>query len=99
MKSPISEFKKRLRLRQRVRYKTKGLMSKPIICKCVITSGTFLCRTPQNKLKQQHEMTKFKFYGVRVTHDGEYLILCLNLNVIPTNYICSIAFRWCPSTK
>ena len=32
----ISEFKKRLRLRQRVRYN------------CVKTSGTFLCGTPQN---------------------------------------------------
>ena len=37
--------------------------------------------------KQQREMTKFKFYGVRGTPDGEFLILCLNLNAIPTNNV------------
>ena len=32
-------------------------------------------------------MTKFKFYGVRGTHNGEFLILCLNLNATPANNV------------
>ena len=60
-------------------------MSKPMICTCVITPGTFFL---PYSAKQQREMTKFNFCGVRGTHDGEILILCLNLNVgIPTNYV------------
>ena len=39
------------------------------------------------KKNKQLEMTKFKFYGVRGIHDGEFLILCLNLNAIPTSYV------------
>ena len=67
--------------------KQYGLMSKPMVCTCVMTSGTytFICRTPQNNNVKL--MTKFKFYRVRGTRDGDLLILCLNLNVIPTNYV------------
>ena len=71
------------------KYATKqyGLMRKPMACTCVMTSGTytFICRTPQNNNVKL--MTKFKFYRVRGTRDGDLLILCLNLNVIPTNYV------------
>ena len=83
-----SQFKKRLRLRlrlrQRVRYKTIGFYEQ--------TNGLHV---PYNiwyislpySAKQQREMTKFKFCGVRGTHDGEFLFLCLNVNAIPTNYV------------
>ena len=83
----ISEFRKglrlRLRLRQRVRFKTIGFDGQ--------TNGlhvryNFWYISLPYCAKQQCEMTKFKFYGVRGTHDGEFLILSLNLNAIPTNY-------------
>ena len=47
------EFKKllrqRLRLRQPVRYKTTGFNEQTNGLYVLITSGNFLCRTPQNK--------------------------------------------------
>ena len=71
------------------KYATKqyGFKSKPMVCTCVMTSGTytFICRTPQNNNVKL--MTKFKFYRVRGTRDGDLLILCLNVHVIPTNYV------------
>ena len=77
-----SEFKKRLRLR--VRYKTIGFNEQ--------TNGlhvryNFWYISSPYSAKQQREMTKFKFYGVRGTHDGVFLILCLNLNAIHSNYV------------
>ena len=81
-----SEFKKRLRLRlrQRVRYKTIEFNEQ--------TNGlhvryNFWYISLPYSAKQRREMTKFKFYGVRGTHDGEVLILCLNLNAIHINHV------------
>ena len=66
-----SEFKKRLRVRQRVRYKTTGFNEQ--------TNGlhvryNFWYISLPYSAKQQREMTKFRFCGVRGTHDGEFLI-------------------------
>ena len=56
-----------------------------MVCACVIISGTFFFLLESTK--QQREMAKFKFYGVHGTRDGEFLILCLNLNAIRTNNV------------
>ena len=67
----MSEFKKRLRLRQRVRYKTIGFNEQ--------TNGLHVrynfwyISLPHSAKQLQREMTKFKFYWVRGTHDGEFL--------------------------
>ena len=37
--------------------------------------------------KQQREMTSFKVSWRTGTHDGEFLLLYLNLSAIPTNSI------------
>ena len=86
-----SEFKKRLqlRLRQRVRYKTIGFNEQT---KCLHMRYNFWYISLSCSAKQQREMTKFKFYGVHTTvlwstHNGKFLILCLDLNAIPTNYV------------
>ena len=77
-------FCSRLRLRQRIRYKTIGFNEQ--------TNGlhvryNFWYISLPYSAKQQREMTKFKFWGGRGTHDGEFLTLCLNSNAIPTNYL------------
>ena len=75
-----SEFKNRLRRRQRVRYKTIGFNEQT---NDFHVRYNFWYISLPYPAKQQREMTKFKFYGVRGTHDGECLILCLDLNAIP----------------
>ena len=84
----ISEFKKRLQLRlrlwQRVRYKTIGCNEQT---NDLHVRYNFWYISLPYSAKQQREMTKFKLCGVCGTHDGEFSILCLNLNAIPTNYV------------
>ena len=84
----ISEFKKRLQLRlrlwQRVRYKTIGCNEQT---NDLHVRYNFWYISLPYSAKQQREMTKFKLCRVCGTHDGEFSILCLNLNAIPTNYV------------
>ena len=58
------------------------------ICYTASTFNVALKIVPCNiTLKQQREMTKLKFCGVRGTHDGEFLILSLSVNAIPIKYV------------
>ena len=80
----LKRLRLRLRLRQRVRYKTMRFNEQTID---LHMRNNFWYISLPYSAKQQREMTKFKFYGVRGTHDGELLILCLNLIAIHTNNV------------
>ena len=77
--SKSMEFKQRLRRQKRACYKT-------IEWSLYVHYHFWYISLPFSE-KQQREMTKFKVSWRTWTHDSEFLILCLNLNVIPTKNV------------
>ena len=74
------EFKELLPLRQRVLcYKAMGF-------KANLRYNSWYISLPYSA-KQQREMTKFKALWRTCTHDGESLIICLNVKAVPINNV------------
>ena len=74
-------FKKLLRQQQQERHKRIGFNEKK---KALYVRYEFWYISSQYSAKQQREMTKFKVLLRTRAHNGEFLILCHNVNVVPT---------------